>query len=83
MRNCRSKPRWRLDAGPEGAICRPTPDPPELSLDVADLAAAYLGGVRFATLARAGRVRELAPGAAARADALFTTERPPWTTTAF
>jgi hypothetical protein len=30
-------------------------------------------------LARAGRVEELRPGAAARADPLFASDRAPWT----
>jgi hypothetical protein len=50
---------------------------------VADLGAAYLGGVRFATLARAGRVTELTPDALARADTLFTSEPAPWCATPF
>jgi predicted acetyltransferase len=51
---------------------------PELRLDVADLASVYLGGFSFGELGRAGRVKELAEGAIARADALFRTERAPW-----
>jgi predicted acetyltransferase len=66
--------RWRLD----GEIGERTDAPAELALDVADLASAYLGGFTFAELARAGRVRELADGAIARADALFRTDRAPW-----
>ena len=46
--------------------------------DITDLGAAYLGAFGFRQLADAGRVRELQPGAIARADALFRTERPPW-----
>jgi predicted acetyltransferase len=51
---------------------------PELRLDVADLASAYLGGFSFAELGSAGRVEELTEGAIARADALFRTVRAPW-----
>jgi predicted acetyltransferase len=58
--------------------CGPTSGPPDLALDVADLAAVYLGGVGLSTLARAGRVVENTPGAAARADTLFRGDRAPW-----
>lgn len=66
--------RWRLE---EGQAVRTTADP-DLRLDVADLASAYLGGFSFGQLTRAGRVTELATGAVARADALFRTDRAPW-----
>jgi predicted acetyltransferase len=51
---------------------------PELRLDVRELGSVYLGGFTFAQLARARRVEELVPGAVARADALFATDRAPW-----
>ena len=39
----------------------------------------YLGGFDFGELVRAGVVRELKEGGAARADALFRTDAPkPW-----
>jgi predicted acetyltransferase len=77
--------RHQLSVGNDGvATCRPAPDrQPELSLTATDLGAAYLGGVQFSTLARAGRVTELAPGALARADALFASYPQPWCTTGF
>jgi predicted acetyltransferase len=67
----------------EGAY-RLGPDPgradatPELELDVADLAAVYLGAFDFAHLARADRVRELTPGAVERASDLVRTPLPPF-----
>jgi predicted acetyltransferase len=77
--------RWRLDASgePGAAAVERTDAPAELSLDVADLAAAYLGAFRLSDLARAGRVVELAPGALRRADALFAADRAPWCATIF
>jgi predicted acetyltransferase len=51
---------------------------PDLVLGAEALAACYLGGSRFATLARAGRVEERRPGAAALADGLFAAPRAPW-----
>ena len=68
---------WRLEASPEGGRMRRVGDP-ELRLDVAALASAYLGGFTFASLVATGRVVELKPGAAARADALFRTDLAPW-----
>jgi hypothetical protein len=38
----------------------------------------YLGGFRFADLARVLRIEELRPGAVERADALFRTDVEPW-----
>ncbi|HEV2761333.1 MAG TPA: GNAT family N-acetyltransferase [Acidimicrobiales bacterium] len=76
--------RYRLDGGggrPAG--CRRTDEPPDLAIDAADLASAYLGGVRFTTLARAGLVGELVPGAVARADSLFASSPGPASSTPF
>jgi predicted acetyltransferase len=50
----------------------------DVVLDVADLAAAYLGAFSFERLAAAGRARELRSGGLARATALFATALPPW-----
>jgi predicted acetyltransferase len=71
--------RYRL----AGGRCRRTDDVADLALAAPDLAAAYLGGVRFATLARAGLVSEHTAGAVARADALFATVPGPVSTTGF
>jgi predicted acetyltransferase len=61
-----------------GAIVERTDDDPDLRLDVAELASAYLGAFPFERLADAVRVEELTDGALARATAIFRTERPPW-----
>jgi predicted acetyltransferase len=67
--------RWRL----EGGRAERTDEEADLELDVGELAAAYLGGFSFGELVRAGTVRELRDGAAARADAVFLTGGPrPW-----
>jgi predicted acetyltransferase len=71
--------RYRLETGPDEATCSPTSAAPDLALGVTDLAAGYLGGATFTTLARAQRVTELTPGALERADALFTSRPAPWT----
>jgi predicted acetyltransferase len=62
----------RYRVGPE---VERTDDEAELELDVADLACAYLGAFDFHRLARAGRARELRPGALERASLLFRSER--------
>jgi predicted acetyltransferase len=51
---------------------------PDLRLDVSDLATVYLGGFTFAQLQRAGLLEEATPGAVARADGAFRTDRAPW-----
>jgi predicted acetyltransferase len=63
--------------GGEGS-CGRTDLEPELSCTVDALGAAYLGGNSFRQLARAQQVRELAPNAIARADAMFASDPSPW-----
>jgi predicted acetyltransferase len=65
--------RHLLGAGPgraDGAA--------DLSLDVADLASLYLGGIDPGALHAAGRIDERTPGAVERAAALFRTPLPPF-----
>ena len=71
--------RFLVEADGAGAACSPTTRPADLALDVADLAAAYLGDASLASLASAGRVRALTPDAIALADALFASVPAPWT----
>jgi predicted acetyltransferase len=75
--------RWRLSVSDGRAEVAPTKDAPDLELDIATLAAAYLGGFRFVDLGVAGRVRECQPGILQTADALFTPSRAPWNSTPF
>ena len=63
--------RWRI-----GKTMERTDDEPELELDTADLASAYLGAFDFNELGAAARIRELKPGAVKRASDLFRTARP-------
>ncbi|MFF9677697.1 sterol carrier protein domain-containing protein, partial [Streptomyces eurythermus] len=58
--------------------CAPTPENPDLSLDVADLATLWLGDESAVRLVALGRVREERAGAAREADALLRTSRRPW-----
>lgn len=70
--------RWSITVTDGVPIVEPATDAPDLACDVTDLGASYLGAFGFTQLVDAARVRELQPGGAARADALFRTPRPPW-----
>ncbi|MEU5636575.1 GNAT family N-acetyltransferase [Streptomyces rishiriensis] len=70
--------RWRLSGDAKGAVCASTADSPDLALSVRELGAAYLGGVSLASLAGAGRVRELRQGALAEAAVAFGSVSAPW-----
>jgi predicted acetyltransferase len=75
--------RFALDGGPDGASCVPTGASADLTLDVAALGSAYLGGHGVRTLAAAGLVDEYSKGAVARADAMFRSPVTPWCSTWF
>ncbi len=66
--------RWKL----EGGEAARTEEEVDLRLPVTSLGSAYLGGVSFAQLRRAGRVEELRDGAVGRADSMFRWDRAPW-----
>ncbi|MFJ9560756.1 GNAT family N-acetyltransferase [Streptomyces fuscichromogenes] len=70
--------RWRLTGDAKGASCERTTDRAELALSVRELAAAYLGGVSLLSLARAGQVAELRPGALTEASVAFGSPVLPW-----
>ena len=69
---------YELEAEADVAQCRRSQKSPDLEIDAADLAAAYLGGNRFRVLQQAGRVVERRAGSVARADLMFATDRAPW-----
>lgn len=82
--------RWRLEvAAGDGAgagatgVAERTDAPADLVLEVADLGAVYLGGVRFTELAGAGRIEERTPGSLALAGRMFASDRSPWCSTMF
>jgi predicted acetyltransferase len=78
--------RFALRAGEPGsrnADCTATTGPADLALEANGLGAAYLGGVSFAALAAAGRVRELRTGAVERASRMFSTSTAPYCVTMF
>ena len=70
--------RWALRWDGGTATCARTSLPAELELGAADVGAAYLGATPLALLARAGRVRELRPGALAPVSRSFLSDRAPW-----
>jgi predicted acetyltransferase len=70
--------RWRLCVGGDGrAEVSRTGADPDLTCSSADLGAVFLGSTRFSTLAAAGRVRELRPGAVRAATTAFLAEHEP------
>lgn len=75
--------RWRLSADDEKVSAERTDDEPDVALDVTDLGAAFLGGPTLATMARAGRVRELRPGTLTPLSRAFAGDLAPWCPTIF
>jgi hypothetical protein len=78
---------WRLaTAGEAGAghgwglvaTCERATGEADLALDVTELGAAYLGGTPLATLAGAGLVSELRPGAVRQLSTAMSWEPAPW-----
>lgn len=70
--------RWRLSADASGAVCERTDAAADLSLTARELATSYLGGHTLRTLAAAGLVTELRPGALGPASAAFHSDVQPW-----
>jgi len=79
--------RWRLTAtgGADAAhgwgltaTCGPATGPADLALDVRELGAAYLGGTPLTTLAGAGLVTELRPGAVRQLSTAMSWQPAPW-----
>ncbi|MFJ5291170.1 GNAT family N-acetyltransferase [Streptomyces sp. NPDC088348] len=70
--------RYRLDASPDGAVCAPTSEAADVTLDVGELGALYLGDASAVRLAALGRISEETAGAVAVAEALFRTAVRPW-----
>jgi predicted acetyltransferase len=66
--------RWKLEDG----VAVRTDEDADIQLPVRSLGSAFLGGISFAELERAGRLAEARDGAVARADAMFAWDRHPW-----
>jgi predicted acetyltransferase len=74
---------FALDASPAGADCRLTTENPDVTLDVSDLGALYLGGTSATTLAGVSRIDEHRAGSVATLDAVLRSPKPPWCSTMF
>jgi len=72
-----------IDAGPSGVECRPTDRPADLTLPVAALGAAYLGGTRLSDAVIATGAQQHRAGALAELDAALRTADAPWCSTHF
>ncbi len=76
--------RWRLRAEPFAtAVVERTGEPADLTLDIRELGAAYLGGTALSELAAAGLVTELTPGSLSRSSAAFGWPKAPVTNWVF
>lgn len=73
--------RWAVELGPDGGSATPTSDAADVTLDVATLGSAFLGGHTLARLAAAGLVED--HGGLARASALLQTPTAPWCAVGF
>ena len=69
--------RYRLEVSEGIGRCRRTPESPDLTLDMEDLSAGFLGRPRFRHLRAVGRMTG-SPQASVLADAMFTWYPPPW-----
>jgi predicted acetyltransferase len=68
-----------LEADAAGvATCARSAQEPDLRCTVTELGSAYLGGIGFRRLARAGLIDERRAGAMALADAMFSWDPAPW-----
>ena len=78
--------RWRLATTGDNpgagtglaATCVPATSAADLTLDVTELGAAYLGGTRLGTLTGAGLAAELRPGAVRQLSAAMSWDPAPW-----
>jgi predicted acetyltransferase len=71
--------RFVLEAGDDGvATCVRGDDEPDVRCSVTELASAYLGGIGFRRLGRAGLIEERRGGAMTLADAMFAWDPAPW-----
>jgi predicted acetyltransferase len=73
---------YALTVDDDGARCERTDAEPQIYLDIDALSAIYLGGRQLWSLARAGRVHGTA-ATIRRADAMFSWDPAPWTTSVF
>ena len=70
---------FMLSASQDGATCVSTNNPPDLTMNVAQLGTIAFGGTRPSVLERSGLIDANTPGAVAIADSIFATRKAPWT----
>ena len=70
--------RWRLVGDEKGASCERTDSAADLTVDVRELGAIYLGGVTLRALAAAGQVGEHTTGAVPAVSRAFASDVQPW-----
>lgn len=70
--------RFHLDVDTEAVVTAAPESTPDVAIPVAALGAAYLGGTRLSSLARAGLIDEHRAGTVRRLDAIFVADREPW-----
>jgi predicted acetyltransferase len=75
--------KWQLSGGPDGATCEPSTRKADLTVDVRELGAVYLGRPSLVRLGRAGLVEEHTAGALAATSEAFSTSRLPFLDTGF
>jgi predicted acetyltransferase len=69
--------RFRLRGGPDGAVCEPTTDAPDVHVDIRVLGPLLFGGARAAALSWAGLLTADDPAVLRRVDAAFGADRLP------
>ena len=70
---------FRLEGGPDGAVCQSSTASPDMTIDIGALASVYLGTVSFSSMYAAGLIDEHKPGSLTRADRMFAVPLQPWT----
>jgi predicted acetyltransferase len=75
--------RFVVEGGPDGAMCRPSQESADLSMDMPALGSIVLGGVSVKLLADAGAIHEQRPGALDAGERLFHWPVTPWCSTFF
>jgi predicted acetyltransferase len=72
-----------LSASEGGARCTATDNSPDLTMNVAMLGSIAFGGTRPSVLGRSGLIDESSIGKLSKADAMFATQKAPWTVVDF
>jgi predicted acetyltransferase len=74
---------FAVEGGPDGAVCKPTTESPDVTLPVGILGSILLGGPTASRFAVLGMLEEHRNGAVAGLSAMFHTAIAPWAPTTF